>query len=438
MDNPRLCEETAHTFTTVPPARLPYAVIADDFTGGNDTGLQFHKAGLQTLVCIASEAVTFESAGRFDVLVFDTESRNCNRAKAYEKVMAACRRLPGQQLVYKKVDSTLRGNLRAELDAVMQALGLDLCLMAPAFPEAGRTIIGGYHLVHGVPLELTETAHDPVRPVRTSFVPDLLEGSIEDLASIGLKHITKGPEELAREIVRQHANNIRLFVLDAASDNDLRIIAAAACRISPHPLLCGSAGLARHVPSEFGLLRTDTPEHRAVPTSDRPVLAIAGSLSDVTRTQVAVARKELNAYLLELRADDLMRDDPAALSAIVGKAEEALRQGRDAMIVLTRGAGADLRSAHRRITGTLGAIARATIRRAALSGLLLTGGDTAVAVVLALGACGTRIVDEIQSGVPACSLIGGDFDGIRVVTKAGGFGDPYAIVEGIRYLKGSM
>ena len=164
-------EETVHTVTTVPPIRLPCAVIADDDSGGNDTGLQFHKAGLQTLVCVASEAVTFESAGRFDVLVFDTESRNCDRAEAYEKVMAACRRLPGQQLVYKKVDSTLRGNLRAELDAVMQTLGFDLCMVAPAFPEAGRTTIGGYHLVHGIPLARTETARDPLRPVRASSFP---------------------------------------------------------------------------------------------------------------------------------------------------------------------------------------------------------------------------------------------------------------------------
>jgi len=427
----------------MPPIRLPYAVIADDFTGGNDTGLQFHKAGLEVLVCIASEAAAFESVGRLDVLVLDTESRNCDDADAYESVTAACRRLPEQQVVYKKVDSTLRGNLRAELDAVMHALGFDLCLIAPAFPGAGRTTIGGYHLVHGVPLERTETAHDPVRPVRGSFVPDLLGEPVKDVATIGLRHVMQGPEELVREIVRLRANDIRLLVLDAASDDDLRTIAAAAFRISPPPLLCGSAGLAHHVPSEFGLERTDAPEHRAVPPSDHPALAIVGSLSDITRSQVAVARKELNAQVLELRADDLIRGDEGALSDTVRWVEEAVRRGTDVMVALTRGSvprllGGDLHSVHSRITGALGAIAHAAIRRATFSGLLLTGGDTAVAVVLALGAWGTRIVDEIQSGVPACVLTGGDFDGTRVVTKAGGLGNPHAIVEAIRYLKGRM
>ena len=425
---------------SVPTIRVsPIRVIADDFTGGNDTGLQFHAAGLRTLVCIAPETAPRELAGTFDVLVLDTESRNCDEAEAYRRVAAACQDLTGRGLVYKKVDSTLRGNLRTELDAVMQSLGFDRCLMAPAFPDAGRTTVGGYHLVHGVPLERTEAARDPAHPVRASFVPDLLRGPSDDIAVVGLRYVTQGPETLAREIARLCA---RILVLDAASSDDLRIIAATAAGMRPPPLLCGSAGLAAHVPSEFGIERPATRARAAIPSDDHPVLAIVGSLSEVVRTQVRVAREEMGAHLLELRGDDLARDDDRHLSDMTRRASELARTGEDVMVVLCMRSipthfDTGRRSGQTRITRALGHIARTVLESVALSGLILTGGTTAASVVHALGGWGTRIVGEVQSGVPACILMGGDHDGMRVVTKGGALGDERAIVQAIRYLKGA-
>ena len=232
---------------------LSCLIVADDFTGACDTGLQFARAGLRTAVTVAADrAQVHARAAAADVLAVNTETRNCSRLEAEGRVREVCARLSDLRpaLVYKKVDSALRGNLATEVRAAMQALRLDLCLMAPAFPDAGRITVGGYHLVHGVPVERSEVGHDPGSPVRGSFLPHLLD--IEgDLAihTVGLEEIAQGPEHVAAIVEGLRGTGPTLIVMDAASAEDLRHVAGAAARMSPPPMLCGSAGLAAQVPA---------------------------------------------------------------------------------------------------------------------------------------------------------------------------------------------
>ncbi|MDP6037373.1 MAG: four-carbon acid sugar kinase family protein, partial [Candidatus Latescibacteria bacterium] len=120
---------------------LQAVVIADDFTGACDTGLQFARAGLNTRVVVDGMD---DIGGGVDVLVATSESRNCTRLDAESRVRQVCEAL-GEipRLVYKKVDSALRGHLATEIRTVMGALNRDLCLVAPAFPEMGRITVGG-------------------------------------------------------------------------------------------------------------------------------------------------------------------------------------------------------------------------------------------------------------------------------------------------------
>lgn len=71
-----------------------------------------------------------------------------------------------------------------------------------------------------------------------------------------------------------------------------------------------------------------------------------------------------------------------------------------------------------------------------IDGLFLTGGETAVYCCQALGATGIEVISEVTPGIPIGRLVGGPFQGLPIVTKAGAFGDISAITDGVNALKG--
>ena len=152
-------------------------VIADDFTGALDTGIQFARHGIATTLFL-SDALTAGLLAdcQADVVVADTESRHLPPDDAAARVRAVTRlaKAAGCPVFYKKTDSTLRGNLGAELTAMQDVCGAKRLFFAPAYPALGRTTRGGTQLVNGVPLARTDFAADPFNPVRTDFVPALL------------------------------------------------------------------------------------------------------------------------------------------------------------------------------------------------------------------------------------------------------------------------
>jgi len=154
--------------------RAAHAVIADDLTGAGDAGVQFAAAGMRTRT-LRGDWMPAHLAGA-EVVVVDTASRGLTAAEAYRRVRAAAERLQeaAVQLVYKKVDSTLRGPLGAEIDAVMDVCRPTMALVCPAYPAQGRTLVDGVLLVGGVPVAKTPAAADPQAPVQESHVPTLL------------------------------------------------------------------------------------------------------------------------------------------------------------------------------------------------------------------------------------------------------------------------
>jgi len=133
------------------------AVIADDLTGANDTGAQFAKIGLRTLVVL--ESTQEQSLRDHDVVVITTDSRALPAQDAYRKVANAAEWVRQRQYdaVYKKIDSTLRGNLGSEIEAIMDVLGCKLAIVAPAFPQDWEDYYWRLPVAEtGVPIEATE------------------------------------------------------------------------------------------------------------------------------------------------------------------------------------------------------------------------------------------------------------------------------------------
>jgi uncharacterized protein YgbK (DUF1537 family) len=142
--------------------------LADDMTGALEIGASFRAGGMAVIVSL--QPVPVASA---PVLVFDTETRHLAPADAAAEVV----RFIGAhrpRLIYKKTDSTLRGNISAELEAIAGLFPDWLIGYAPAYPAMGRTVTSGVLHVHGIALADTEFARDALNPVRTSSVAEIL------------------------------------------------------------------------------------------------------------------------------------------------------------------------------------------------------------------------------------------------------------------------
>ena len=388
------------------------AVIADDLTGAADTGVQLARAGYKTAVIFRGEEVP---AAGLDAVALDTDSRTRPAGFAAKRVIEAARAVRDARVVCKKLDSTLRGNVAAELSAALGATRRPRVVVAPAFPAAGRTTVGGVQLVHGVPVHETEMRNDPRTPVLEAHVPTLLAGSFPSVATLGVEDLAD-PEKVRLTLEAE------CVVADAERDADLE----ALVRAVPDPsgvLWAGSAGLALALGGVY-----PGPGAGGVPASPGParrVLVVIGSLSGVSREQLRRLVEEYGDVAVPVHADR-----SGAVEEAAGIARRALSTSTCA-VVHSPG--------ERSRPGTGGPVVRSLAEVAArlcgqglFDALVMTGGSTAVRVALRLGASGIRLGGEVEAGVPWGTLIGPN--PYTVVTKAGGFGGPDTLVGVVRSL----
>ena len=131
---------------------MEVAIIADDLTGAADSGVQLARSGYRTAV-VFSDAAVPTSEG-LDAVAVDTDSRSLPAGFAAKRVVEAAHAVRAARVVYKKIDSTLRGPIPAEFAAALGATGRGKAVVAPAFPSAGRRTESGVQLVHGEPRTL--------------------------------------------------------------------------------------------------------------------------------------------------------------------------------------------------------------------------------------------------------------------------------------------
>jgi uncharacterized protein YgbK (DUF1537 family) len=419
-------------------------VIADDLTGANDTGVQFAKQGLKAIVlmCIPGSPSELDE----DVLVVDTQSRTLSPAEAYQKVAETAQLFKNKnqfQTLYKKIDSTLRGNLGTEIDAVMDVCGLELAIVAPAYPKNGRVTEAGRHFLGNVPLEATEIARDPVCPVSESHIPTLIaQQSKRSVGLIGIKSIMAGTDGVLHDMRQCAAMGHKILVCDAVQEDHLKRIAMATARLEKPLLWVGSAGLAEYVPMALGL--------GAAAAGKTPVVVIAGSVSNITRGQVAMLRQRTDVAYIEADAPSFLKPLTAQAEAdrCYQAAVSASKAGRDVLIVTgfddaivartkEEGSSAGLsgRQTAETVAAALGTLCRRIVLDVPVSGLVLTGGDIALSCCSMLAAEGIRVIQEVAPGIPLGVLKGGQCPGLNVITKAGAFGAEDALCKAVDYLK---
>ncbi|MEJ7814939.1 MAG: four-carbon acid sugar kinase family protein [Rubrobacter sp.] len=389
------------------------AVIADDLTGAADTGVQLVHAGYRTGVYFRESEV---SADDLDAVSFDTDSRAIPAGFAAKRVLEAAHAARQARIVYKKLDSTLRGNVAAELAAALGGARRERAVVAPAFPAARRTTVDGIQRVHGVPVDETEMANDPHTPVTEAHVPSLLADAFSSVGALGAGDLAD-PER-----VRRTLEDYECVVADAERNADLE----ALVRVVPDParvLWAGSAGLALALGSVYpGPCAGSAGVQRA---RVGPVLVVVGSLSGVAREQVRGLVEEYGEVGVPVGGGE-----PNAVQKAVEAAREALAGGTCAVVHSPEDRVASSES----VLGSLAEVAWRLSEEALFEGIVLTGGATAVGVARRLGDSGIRLEGEVETGVPMGTLIGPR--PYPVVTKAGGFGGPDTLVRAVEALSG--
>jgi uncharacterized protein YgbK (DUF1537 family) len=371
------------------------AVIADDLTGALDTGVQFTQWGYQTQLTDDPEHSTAE------VTITNTDTRNKTPEQAYQTVYNHAKNLT-HTIIYKKLDSTLRGNPGPELQAILDATGETHAILTPTYPQTNRRVQEGHLYIGEKPI--TETEYINEYRNRTSYIPEILETETQI-------HITKTTDDIKSGI----------NVIDSTTEQDLTEITRHHTRI-----LAGSAGLADALCQTL--------------RNPPPVLTIIGTMRTQTRTQATQLETRLGATIIPLDTTKALNRTPQYEA--IHAAEIALKIRQDVIITSTpspetieqtqtkaQRMGLTTEELEKRVTNAL-AETTETLLKQETAGLILTGGATALAVTQRLEIKNIEILDEVEPGVPVLRL-----DQTLAITKAGGFGQPDTLIRATKYLK---
>lgn len=356
-----------------PPSSHKYAVgvvLADDATGALECASLLAGLHLRTSITLNNAAAPGEGPG---LQVADTESRHLPPEKAAARIREWL--IDTSASIFKKTDSTLRGNIAAELLAMLEIRGARTIVYVPAYPALGRTVKDGLLFVHGTPVADTEFARDARHPVRTSRIIDLFPESAHH-------RIARIPDAVALAAALS-GDTPRILICDAASNEDLHQLAAAIRHTLNRPWIAGPAGFIEDWAAFHPFPRGDPP---ALPRP-RKWLVVCGSRHPQSRRQADTAEA---AGLPVIRASNEANQSPDLVAAALAQRtlDYVEEQKPDAVLIM--------------------------------------GGDTVWAVWLAMGITTLSPLPELLPGIASCFS---PERNLLFVTKAGGFGDDRLVGE---------
>ncbi len=420
-------------------------VVADDLTGATTTGVLLARSQARTAVFFNVEAaVNAESVEQLDVVIISSNSRPLPANEAYEKVKEATGALQQMGVTYfqKRTDTTMRGGIGVEIDAMLDQLSPDtVAVVVPAMPQSRRILVGGYSVIDGVALINTPVARDVRTPVKENYIPRLIAGQTRrQVGLVTLDHVLGGDSAIKEALAQQRASGCSVIVVDAITLEDVENIAQACIALNwnvvsvdPGPF---TSKLAYHR-SLIGLEKPNIP-----PKADekgRTVLIAAGSATPVTKKQMEVLCEDPRHARISVDPVALIEGGDVALAEVseaVRRAAGLLQLGEPPRAILfetalhggilnlteednkrhyAMGMSAD------RINAGLGMmIARVLeeVGREKIAGLYTTGGDTMVNVCRQLGVECIEVIDYVIPQTDIGRLVG-SYEGLPIVGKGG-------------------
>jgi D-threonate/D-erythronate kinase len=397
-------------------------IISDDFTGALDTGVQFAAKGAVTYVMIDSQIDYEKIASNVEVLVIDAETRHLDKAAAYETVFSIVQEASkiGIPYIYKKTDSALRGNIGAELTAVLQASGARHIHFVPAFPQMGRTTTGGIHYANGVPIAQSVFGQDPFEPVLYSDIKEIIASQSEIQTHV-----------MGTEITEPCVSSDGILVYDSTCNEDIENIAAGLMRKDEMHFVAGCAAFAS-ILSKILKLGGEKPQ---MPELSTNMLVACGSVNPVSVAQCNDAEckgaprfrlapeQKLNSDWIKSRDADAfvhkLYDSCEKNPMVILDTNDSEDAGSTTVYAQKMGIASTQMRAH--IMSVMGHLLERLIDEGFDSTILIMGGDSLIGFIRQAGIKVISPVCEMDCGVVLSQL---EYNGktLNFISKSGGFG----------------
>jgi len=398
-----------------------WLILADDLTGAADCAIAFGRRGQAAAVTWGD--ISGATDHQLPVLAYDAASRGMSAADAANRHADILARLgePGR-ILFKKIDSTLRGQPAAETKAALGFLkahvGSGFGVFAPAFPATGRTTADGRILVQGRPLEDAEVWQRDHTYPNADLVDVLATAGIRG-EKVNLATIRGG--DLRAVFAKLAGEGDIVAACDAETDHDLHLIAEASLHASQATFFIGSAGLAHALAS---LDAGHAVEPLRISTSGQGTLIVVGSLAGASRAAARKLDATDTVKYFPVAPDTLLDADAPARTTLAADVSKHLASGGDALVEIVMDDHPDMALGPRLADGlavTLESVAPS------IGAFAATGGETAAALLSRFGVHGIRLADEIEPGV-SLGLTLGQLS-VPIATKAGAFGDEMSLIR---------
>ncbi len=413
--------------------------IADDFTGATDLCNMLVRHGMRVVQLLGVPDAQ-DLAGEVDAVTIALKIRTCPVEEAKRQALAALewlRRADTRQFFFKycsTFDSTDKGNIGPVADALLDALGADLTIACPAFPETGRTVYKGHLFVGDLLLSDTHMRNHPLTPMTDSNLLRVLgRQTPHRVGLVDYAVVRQGEGAIRARLAELRAAGVRHAITDVLHDGHLMAIGHACAEL---PLVTGGSGIGMGLPDNFrrtGLLE-ENPEAAQLPPIAGKEAVLAGSCSAATLEQIRVFAAERPALALD--PVELARGFDA--TGILAWAKPHLENGP---VLIYASAPPEKVEAAQRALGreragavveqAMAAIARALVANG-VRRLVVAGGETSAAVCQALGITALRIGPQIDPGVPATVSLGDP--PLALALKSGNFGGPDFFLKAFRVM----
>ena len=411
-----------------------YIVIADDLTGSNATCSLFKKIGLRAASILKLQG---DKNYDVDVISYSTASRGLDKEEAYNKVSEAIKILKNKDvLVYnKRIDSTLRGNIGTEINAMLDNLEDDrIAVVVPAYPDSGRIVVNKTMLVNGVLLENSDAGKDPKTPIKTSCVESLVQKDIKYSSTyFTLSDIAQPIEEIAKKI-QEAIKKSRVLIFDAVNNEDIIKISKA--------IIHSNINIVTVDPGPFTLYYSK--ELQKKNHLEKKILMVIGSVTATTKKQIEYILQEEDIFLVKMKVEDFFEKETCLkeIERVISFVKKGI-VSYDLFLVTTSPIGdekkADLQKLAENLNTTVEEISKIianTLTETVVKilketekfeGVYSSGGDITIALLEKLKAIGVEIREEVIPLAAYGRIIGGDFPNLKLVSKGGMVGDEKTI-----------
>ena len=411
-----------------------YIVIADDLTGSNATCSLFKKIGLRAASILKLQGdINYD----VDVISYSTASRGLDKEEAYKKVSEAIKILKNKDvLVYnKRIDSTLRGNIGTEINAMLDNLEDDrIAVVIPSYPDSGRIVVNKTMLVNGVLLENSDAGKDPKTPIKTSCVESLIQKGIKYSSTyFTLSDIEQPIEEIVKKI-QEAIKKSRVLIFDAVNNEDIIKISKA--------IIHSDIDIVTVDPGPFTLYYSK--ELQKKNHLEKKILMVIGSVTATTKKQIEYILQEEDIFLVKMKVEDFFEKETCLkeIERVISYIKKGIAS-YDLFLVTTSPIGdekkADLQKLAENLNTTVEEISKTIANTLTetivkilketqkFEGIYSSGGDITIALLEKLKAIGVEIREEVIPLAAYGRLIGGDFPNLKLVSKGGMVGDEKTI-----------